>query len=162
MCRTRHLTQVAATATAAATALCNATSHGHSRSRSSGDSAAYAINTLTCYLVVNTNRAWTLFEMDRSQPVASAQIPLTLPLSLSLTLPLSLSLALPLFLLLLSACFLTLYAKLTKSKVAARFDELKVNLPHSPSLPATLPHTPLPLIEACGCLRQRNMLRHEG
>lgn len=83
MCRTRHLTQVAASATVAAAALCNATSHGHSRSTSSGDSAAYAINTLTCYLVVNTNRAWTLFEMDRSQPVASAEIPLTLALSLS-------------------------------------------------------------------------------
>lgn len=148
MCRTRHLTQVAATATAAATALCNATSHGHSRSRSSGDSAAYAINTLTCYLVVNTNRAWTLFEMDRSQPVASAQIPLTLPLSQSYSSSLSLSPSLCLssfsFSLPLSACFLTLYAKLTKSKVAARFDELKVNLPHSPPSAPTASHTSPP------------------
>lgn len=147
MCRTRHLTQVAASAGVSATALCNATSHGHSRSRSSGDSAAYAINTLTCYLVVNTNRAWALFEMDRSQPVASAEIPLTLPLSLSLTLP-SLSSSLCLssysFSLPLSACFLTLYAKLTKSKVAARFDELKVNLPHSPPTPPTASHTSPP------------------
>lgn len=56
MCCTRHLTQVAATVAAA---LCNVSTshpHGHIHGTSSGDSGAYAINTLTCYLVVNTQR----------------------------------------------------------------------------------------------------------
>lgn len=89
--------------------------------------------------------ACALFEMNRSgsrrcQPVELECCHLALPLSLSALSAHSLCICSTAF---LSYCPSTSsYAKLTKSKVAARFDELKVNLPCLPSPPAS-PRCPL-------------------